>query len=87
MGLLTIIKKIKQKEKELRILVLYEFVFKSFKLLLIVIIVNTIRGLDNSGKTTILKKLNGEDVDSISPTLGFSISTFEHKKLDKLSDF
>ena len=39
MGLLTILKKLKQKEKEMRILML---------------------GLDNAGKTTILKKFNGE---------------------------
>lgn len=47
MGLLTILKKVKQKEQELRILIL---------------------GLDNAGKTTILKKFNGEDVQQISPT-------------------
>ena len=37
------------------------------------------RGLDNAGKTTILKKFNGEDVNTISPTLGFNIKTLEHK--------
>lgn len=37
------------------------------------------RGLDNAGKTTILKKFNGEDVSTISPTLGFNIKTLEHK--------
>ena len=36
-------------------------------------------GLDNAGKTTILKKFNGEDIDTISPTLGFNIKTLEHK--------
>lgn len=35
-------------------------------------------GLDNAGKTTILKKINGEDIDSISPTLGFNIQTLEY---------
>jgi hypothetical protein len=35
--------------------------------------------LDNAGKTTILKKFNGEDVNTISPTLGFNIKTLEHK--------
>lgn len=35
-------------------------------------------GLDNAGKTTILKKLNGEDITTISPTLGFNIKTFIH---------
>ncbi|KAJ7667507.1 ADP-ribosylation factor family-domain-containing protein [Mycena polygramma] len=57
MGLLTIIRKNRQKEKEMRILFL---------------------GLDNAGKTTILKKLNGEDILSVSPTLGFNIKTFAH---------
>lgn len=36
------------------------------------------RGLDNAGKTTILKKFNGEDIESISPTLGFNIQTLEY---------
>ncbi|KAI0318111.1 ADP-ribosylation factor family-domain-containing protein [Amylostereum chailletii] len=57
MGLLTIIRKNRQKEKEMRVLFL---------------------GLDNAGKTTILKKLNGEDIMSVSPTLGFNIKTFVH---------
>lgn len=34
-------------------------------------------GLDNAGKTTIVKKFNGEDVDTIAPTLGFNIKTLE----------
>ena len=58
MGLLTILKKMKQKEKEMRLLML---------------------GLDNAGKTTILKKFNGEDINTISPTLGFNIKTLEHR--------
>uniref|UniRef100_G1TQP6 ADP ribosylation factor like GTPase 2 n=1 Tax=Oryctolagus cuniculus TaxID=9986 RepID=G1TQP6_RABIT len=58
MGFLTILKKMKQKERELGLLML---------------------GLDNAGKTTILKKFNGEDVDTISPTLGFNIKTLEHR--------
>lgn len=57
MGLLTILKKIRTKEKEIRILML---------------------GLDNAGKTTILKRFNGEPIDTISPTLGFNIKTLEH---------
>jgi hypothetical protein len=36
------------------------------------------RGLDNAGKTTILKKFCGEDISTISPTLGFNIKTLEH---------
>jgi len=58
MVLLRILKKLKQKEKDIRILVL---------------------GLDNAGKTTILKKFNGEDINTISPTLGFNISALEHR--------
>ncbi|KAL0242036.1 hypothetical protein I308_106224 [Cryptococcus tetragattii IND107] len=32
-------------------------------------------GLDNAGKTTILKKLNNESISDISPTLGFNIKS------------
>jgi ADP-ribosylation factor-like protein 2 len=52
MGLLTILKKVKQKEQELRILIL---------------------GLDNAGKTTVMKRVSGEDIHEISPTVGFNI--------------
>eukprot|EP00731_Ephydatia_muelleri_P027711 Em0019g584a len=38
-------------------------------------------GLDNAGKTTILKKFLGEDTSTISPTFGFNIDTVEHKGL------
>mmetsp|Transcript_37679 Transcript_37679/g.82745 ORF Transcript_37679/g.82745 Transcript_37679/m.82745 type:complete len:185 (+) Transcript_37679:87-641(+) len=58
MGLLKILRKMKQQEKELRILML---------------------GLDNAGKTTILKKFNGEPLDTVSPTLGFNIKTLEYE--------
>jgi len=34
-----------------------------------------ILGLDNAGKTTILRKFNGESIDDIAPTLGFNIKT------------
>ncbi|XP_046402206.1 ADP-ribosylation factor-like protein 2 [Ischnura elegans] len=57
MGLLSILKKMKIKEKEMRLLML---------------------GLDNAGKTTTLKRFNGEEIDTISPTLGFNIKTIEH---------
>lgn len=59
MGLLSIIRKIKKKEKEMRILMV---------------------GLDNSGKTTIVLKINGEDTSVISPTLGFNIKTIKYQK-------
>eukprot|EP00522_Entomoneis_paludosa_P003233 CAMPEP_0172469872 /NCGR_PEP_ID=MMETSP1065-20121228/64847_1 /TAXON_ID=265537 /ORGANISM="Amphiprora paludosa, Strain CCMP125" /LENGTH=194 /DNA_ID=CAMNT_0013227649 /DNA_START=47 /DNA_END=631 /DNA_ORIENTATION=+ len=57
MGLLSILRKIKEKEKEIRILIL---------------------GLDNAGKTTVLKTFCGEPIDTIEPTLGFNIQTLQH---------
>eukprot|EP01059_Diplonema_ambulator_P021296 TRINITY_DN3538_c0_g1_i1.p1 TRINITY_DN3538_c0_g1~~TRINITY_DN3538_c0_g1_i1.p1 ORF type:complete len:185 (+),score=65.20 TRINITY_DN3538_c0_g1_i1:548-1102(+) len=59
MGLLSILKKVKLKEKEMRILML---------------------GLDNAGKTTIVKKFNNEDINTISPTLGFNIQSLQYKE-------
>jgi len=59
MGLLTIIRKAKRKEKEMRLLMV---------------------GLDNAGKTTIVKKLNNEDISNTSPTLGFSIKSMMYDK-------
>jgi ADP-ribosylation factor-like protein 2 len=38
-----------------------------------------ILGLDNAGKTTILRKFCGEDINKIEPTLGFNIKTLEHR--------
>ena len=40
---------------------------------------STCRGLDCAGKTTIVKRLNGEDITTISPTLGFNIKTMQFK--------
>ena len=57
MGLLSILRKIKMKEMEMRIIIL---------------------GLDNAGKTTIMKKISGEDITEISPTVGFNIQTLEY---------
>lgn len=48
----------KEKEKEVRVLIL---------------------GLDNAGKTTILRKFCGDPIDAVEPTLGFNIKTLEHK--------
>lgn len=57
MGLLKILRKIKLKEKQIRLLIL---------------------GLDNSGKTTVVKSILREDVNETSPTLGFTINTLKH---------
>lgn len=54
MGLLSIIRKVKRREREMRILIV---------------------GLDNAGKTTIVRHINGEDTSLVSPTLGFQIKT------------
>lgn len=35
-------------------------------------------GLDNAGKTTIVKRIMNEDVNTVSPTLGFIIKTIEY---------
>ncbi|GMS84516.1 hypothetical protein PENTCL1PPCAC_6691, partial [Pristionchus entomophagus] len=56
MGLLTILRKQREREREMRVLIL---------------------GLDNAGKTTIMKRLLGEETSDIEPTLGFNISTVE----------
>ena len=37
-----------------------------------------IRGLDNAGKTTIVKRIMNEDVNTVSPTLGFIIKTVDY---------
>ncbi|KAI9701075.1 MAG: ADP-ribosylation factor-like protein 2 [Candelina mexicana] len=36
-------------------------------------------GLDNAGKTTIVKRIMNEDVDKVSPTLGFIIKTIDYE--------
>lgn len=52
MGLLTILRKQREREREMRVLIL---------------------GLDNAGKTTIMKRLLGEGTSDIEPTLGMRI--------------
>jgi ADP-ribosylation factor-like protein 2 len=59
MGLLTLIKKQKVKDKQIRVLTL---------------------GLDNSGKTTIIKQALGEDVQEIAPTMGLQINSLTYKQ-------
>lgn len=36
-------------------------------------------GLDNAGKTTILKSLSNEDITQITPTHGFNIKNLSHE--------
>jgi hypothetical protein len=99
MGLHSILKKLKRKERELRILSLYgparappplcPSPLPSFSLwsclcapcsvLFGRALARAISGLDNAGKTTILRKFNGEDIDEIMPTLGFNIKTLQHR--------
>ncbi len=38
-----------------------------------------LRGLDNAGKTTIVKKIMGKDINTVSPTLGFIIKTIDYE--------
>ncbi|KAL4880189.1 ADP-ribosylation factor family-domain-containing protein [Aspergillus karnatakaensis] len=54
--MLSILRKARLKDKEMRILML---------------------GLDNAGKTTIVKRIMNEDVTTVSPTLGFIIKTID----------
>jgi ADP-ribosylation factor-like protein 2 len=89
MGLLTVIRKNQRKEKEMRILFLYEYRYHGTRFSFTEKYATCLgcpdvraasSGLDNAGKTTILKRLNGDDIDSVSPTLGFEIKTFVHGK-------
>merc|ERR1719408_815213 len=57
MGLLSLLRKLKTSETEVRILML---------------------GLDNAGKTSVLKKLSDEDINHIMPTQGFNIKSLLH---------
>ena len=101
MGLLSILRKLKEKEKELRFLILCvrggalarrtrpRQVMRLEKWpppatppppthTLPPCFLRDLSGLDNAGKTTVLKKFSGEDISTISPTLGFSIQTLEY---------
>lgn len=84
MGLLSILKKVKEKEKEIRVLMLWaiaSYVRRAWLCVcLIWYAVVGCSGLDNAGKTTILKKFMGQDITEISPTLGFDIQTLEYKE-------
>ena len=56
MGLLSLLRKLKRGDKEIRILVL---------------------GLDNAGKTTILTRLSGGEIQDVKPTQGFNVKTVQ----------
>lgn len=76
---------VKAKEKEVRILMVYApsaaIVLLNFaSLLRLNALCPPGRGLDNAGKTTIVRRINGEDISTISPTLGFNIKTMTYKK-------
>ncbi len=47
-------------------------------ILLIIFLLSSHSGLDNAGKTTIVKKIMEEDVNNVSPTLGFIIKTIDY---------
>ncbi|PMB69414.1 ADP-ribosylation factor-like protein 2 [Beauveria bassiana] len=64
--MLSILRKARLKDKEMRILMLW------------VANVAPCSGLDNAGKTTIVKKILNEDVHTVSPTLGFIIKTIDY---------
>jgi hypothetical protein len=76
--MLSILRKARLKDKEMRVLMLYDEsdawsgLYKNT--------VNGIsRGLDNAGKTTIVKQIMNEDVNTVSPTLGFIIKTIDYQ--------
>ncbi|KAK9472102.1 ADP-ribosylation factor family-domain-containing protein [Dipodascopsis tothii] len=56
MGLLTVLRKQKLKDRQVRVLML---------------------GLDNAGKTSVVKAVLNQDVQEVAPTLGFAIKTLD----------
>jgi ADP-ribosylation factor-like protein 2 len=71
--MLSILRKARLKDKEMRILMLYNRPTSVGSTLIL------FRGLDNAGKTTIVKRIMHEDVHSVSPTLGFIIKTIDYQ--------
>lgn len=61
------------KDKEMRILMLFASQLRTPQRTAD----SSVRGLDNAGKTTIVKRIMEEDVNTVSPTLGFIIRTIE----------
>ncbi|RYN43783.1 hypothetical protein AA0112_g27 [Alternaria arborescens] len=72
--MLSILRKARLKDKEMRILMLCVSISRLFSIPK----AHRVSGLDNAGKTTIVKKIMNEDVNSVSPTLGFIIKTIEY---------
>lgn len=78
MGLLTLLRKLKKVKIRFKIglqsfyLLSHFFLQSDHEARLLVL------GLDNSGKTTILKKLSDEDITQIMPTQGFNIKSLMH---------
>lgn len=79
--MLSILRKARLKDKEMRILMLWVFHqdIRGRD-------ADCKRGLDNAGKTTIVKKIMNEDVNSVSPTLGFIIKTIEYGGYENYTD-
>lgn len=74
--MLSILRKARLKDKEMRILLLLVFYLLCWASSSL-----TRRGLDAAGKTTICKKLLNENIEEVSPTLGFIIRTIEYDGL------
>ena len=73
--MLSILRKARLKDKEMRILMLWVLMLVKKKQLY----ADFDRGLDNAGKTTIVKRIMGEDINTVSPTLGFIIKTIDYE--------
>jgi ADP-ribosylation factor-like protein 2 len=71
--MLSILRKARLKDKEMRILMLYVYPSAGISTRGL----TCIRGLDNAGKTTIVKQVMNEEVTTVSPTLGFIIKTID----------
>lgn len=74
MGLLTVIRKVRRKQREIRLLMVgldnagaytgaMSAVTRTFS--------------TTTGKTTVVKFLSGDDISTVSPTLGFNIKTLQ----------
>ncbi|KAF4119274.1 ADP-ribosylation factor-like protein 2 [Geosmithia morbida] len=79
--MLSILRKARLKDKEMRILMLYAFILGLASAAWHSWLTYS-SGLDNAGKTTIVKKIMGEDVNTVSPTLGFIIKTIDYDGWD-----